>query len=96
MSSVTTNDASAFTERLRGLIGRDCLYYGRQCRIVELLATEARLVLEAREAVPPIQADQYGQAAHRANEHIELALFDAAGDFSEELMHLLDGIRQHP
>ena len=96
MSSETTNEADAFIQQLRQLIGSDCHYYGRQCRIVEVLATEARVVLEAREATPPIQADQYGQATHRANEHIEVALFDAAGEFSEELMHLLDSVRRDP
>jgi hypothetical protein len=96
MSSATTKDADAFIERLRQLIGSDCHYYGRPCRIVEVLATDARVVLEAREGTPPIQADQYGQATHRANEHIEVALFDAAGGLSEELMHLLDNLRRDP
>ncbi|MGB5830376.1 MAG: hypothetical protein WBG92_00055 [Thiohalocapsa sp.] len=88
------HDAQGFTERLRQLIGRDCHYYGRNCRIVEVLPAEARVVLEFRETTPPIQSDQYGQAAYRCNEHLEVPLFDVAGDLSEELIHLLEGVRR--
>jgi hypothetical protein len=77
-------------QRLRGLIGRDCRWLGRHCRIVEMLSDEARLVLELQEETPPVQIDQYGQAAYRANEIVELPLFDADGGFSEDLMLLLD------
>lgn len=88
------NDAEAFTERLRSLIERDCRFYGRDCRIVELLAGEAQIVLEIREATPPIQPDQYGQAVSRSYEHVEVSLFDDTGELSEDLMHLLDGVRE--
>ncbi len=89
------NDADPFTERLRQLIERNSRnFYGRDCRVVEVLNADARLILETREARPPIQIDQYGQASSRSNEHIEVALFDAAGDLSEELQHLLDGIKR--
>lgn len=87
------NDADPFIDRLHQLIGRNCRFYGRECRVVEILTDEARLVLETHEATPPIQADQYGQAVYRANEHIEVALFDAAGELSEELLHVLDGVK---
>lgn len=85
--------ATAFTDRLRQLIGRQCWFYGRPCRIVEVLASERRLVLEARDALPPIQTDQYGQPTWRTYEHIEVPL-DGAGDdgLSEDLLHLLDGL----
>lgn len=83
-------------ERLRRLIGRDCRWLGRTCRIVEVLPAEATLVLELREDRPPVQIDQYGQAAYRANEILELALFDADGGFSEDLMLLLDGLTDQP
>jgi hypothetical protein len=86
------NDSS-FTERLRSLIGRDCRYYGRPCRIVEVLAGEDRLILEARDTLPPIQADQYGQAAFRGNEHIDVRLFDEGEALSEDLLHILEGLR---
>jgi len=76
--------------RLRRLIGRDCRWLGRDCRIVEVLPQEARLVLEMQEETPPVQIDQYGQAAYRGNEIVELPLFDDAGGFSEDLMLLLD------
>ncbi len=92
MPSAPNDDTEAFAERLRRLIGRDCQFYGRPCRIVDVLAEDGRMVLEARETTPPIQTDQYGQATYRANDHIEVAFFDSAGEFSEELTHLLDGL----
>jgi hypothetical protein len=86
----------AFNQRLRSLIGRSCSYFGRDCRIVEILADkdnhQGHLVLEAFDAVPPIQTDQFGQAVFRANEHIEVPIQGPQGEFSEELMHLLDGL----
>jgi hypothetical protein len=86
----------AFTQRLRSLIGRSCCYFGRDCRIVEILSDKdndrGHLVLEALDVLPPIQADQFGQAVFRANEHIEVPIQDAQGELSEELMHLLDGL----
>lgn len=88
------NDES-FTDRLRSLIGRDCRYYGRPCRIVEVLADQGRLILEAREDLPPIQPDQYGQAAYRANDHIEVDLYAGTDGLSEDLLHLLHGLREH-
>jgi len=88
------NDADPFKERLRQLIGRHCNFYGRDCRVVEILNADERLVLETHEVTPPIQTDQYGQAAYRSNEHIEVALFDASGELSDELLHLLDGVKR--
>ena len=85
-----------FLHRLRALIGRDCRYYGRPCRVVEVLAAggddPGHLILEARDGLPPIQIDQYGQPAYRANEHIEVPLTGDDGGFSEELMHLLESL----
>ncbi len=86
----------AFTQRLRSLIGRNCSYFGRDCRIIEILADnnheQGHLVLEALDAVPPIQTDQFGQAVFRANEHIEVPIQGPQSEFSEELMHLLEGL----
>jgi len=86
----------AFIQGLRSLIGRDCCYFGRDCRIVEILGDsnteQGHLVLEAFDAIPPIQTDQFGQAVFRANEHIEVPIHGPQGEFSEELMHLLDGL----
>jgi len=83
----------SFTERLRSLIGRDCRFYGRPCRIVEVLEDQGRIILEAREPLPPIQIDQYGQAAYRANEHIDIGLYGDDGALSDDLLHLLEGLR---
>jgi hypothetical protein len=85
-----------FLERLRALIGRECRYLGRSCRIVELLSEtdsgSGQLVLEAFEDIPPIQTDQFGQALFRANEHLEVPIQDRDGNLSEDLMLLLDGL----
>jgi hypothetical protein len=107
-----TPDERALLDRLRTLIGRDCRYDGRRCRIVEVLAeadsaapggpppaaTRApgppigRLILEAPEDTPPIQADQYGHAAYRANDLIEVPIH-GDGVLSDDLLRLLEGLR---
>jgi hypothetical protein len=86
-------DAEPFIERLHQLIGRDCHFYGHRYRIVEILDNDARVVLESRDTTPPIQVDQYGQATYRGSEHIEVEMFDQGGELSEDLLHLLDGVR---
>jgi hypothetical protein len=84
------------TQRFRTLIGRDCQYFGRSCRIVEVLPEndldQGQLVLEVFDALPPIQTDQFGQAVFRSNEHIEVPIQGSQGELSDELMHLLDGL----
>jgi hypothetical protein len=83
-----------FIQRLRSLIGRNCRYLGRDCRIVEVLSeahgSPGEVVLEAIDGIPPIQTDQFGQAVFRSNEHIEIPIQGPEGDFSEELMLLLE------
>ena len=76
-------------QRLRKLIGRDCRYLGKSCRLVEILAEDGILILETREQLPPIQTDQYGQAAYRANETMQVPIFGRDGtSFSDEMMDL--------
>jgi hypothetical protein len=79
-----------FLRRLRRLIGRDCAHAGRRCKLIEILADEGTIVLETRGGIPPIQTDQYGQAAYRANEIIQVPIFGPDSDeLSEDLMELL-------
>ena len=79
-----------FLDRLRRLIGRDCKYFGRSCRLVEILPDQDLMVLEHQEAIPPIQTDQYGQASFRGNEVIHIPIYGRDRDnFSEEMMDLL-------
>jgi hypothetical protein len=81
---------SVFLQRLRRLIGRDCRYLGRRCRLVEILAEEGTLVLETRDGEPPIQIDQYGQAAYRAHEFLQIPIFGEGQEaLSNELLQLL-------
>ncbi|MCU0835419.1 MAG: hypothetical protein MUC77_13460 [Chromatiaceae bacterium] len=83
-----------FLRRLRALIGRECSYLGKHCRVIEVLAEQGTLVLELREALPPIQTDQYGQAVARSAELVEVPLFAGTGDeLSEELLDLLATLR---
>jgi hypothetical protein len=90
---MTHNESEPFMQRLRQLIGRECRFYGRPCRVVEILFAERRVVLEARDRLPPILPDQYGQATFRGHEHIEVPMFSGNETFSEDLLHLLDGLR---
>ena len=76
-------------QRLRKLIGRDCAYVGKACLIVDILADQGALVLEARERLPPIQGDQYGRAAYRSNELLQIPIFGSdKTSLSEEIMDL--------
>lgn len=82
-------DDSIFFDRLRRLIGRECEHLGKRCRLIEVLADEAALVLEVRERLPPIQTDQYGQAAWRAPEVIQVPVFADAEELSDDLKDIL-------
>lgn len=82
--------------RLRTHLGRRCQHAGRHWRLVEILATDGRLVLESQDPEPPIQADQYGNAAFRAPEHLELALFTDGGEPTTDLTQLLQALDGAP
>jgi hypothetical protein len=63
---------------------------------VEILAADGRLVLESQDAQPPIQADQYGNAAYRAPDHVELELFTPQGAPTADLSRLLQALDGQP
>jgi hypothetical protein len=89
-SDEIASDDAELLQRLRTLIGRDCQHLGRRCKLIEVLAEEAALVLETRGGLPPIQTDQYGHAAYRANEIVQVPIFGGdGGHLSAELMSLL-------
>jgi len=82
------NDLDLLT-RLRKLIGRECEFLGKRCRLVEVLADQGVLILETRERLPPIQTNQYGQAAYRGNDTIQVPIFGPDRSlFSDEIMDL--------
>jgi hypothetical protein len=85
----TTNE---LLTRLRTHLGRRYQHAGRNWRLVEVLATDGRLVLESQDPEPPIQADQYGNPAFRAPEHLELALFTEGGEPTMDLTRLLQAL----
>jgi hypothetical protein len=77
--------------RLRTLIGNDCIFRGRQYRLIEVLADDCALVLETRGGLPPIQTDQYGQALYRRNDITQVPIFGTDHEgMSEELTELLE------
>jgi hypothetical protein len=78
--------------RLRTHLGRHCRIGGRAWRLVEILAADGRLVLESQEVEPPIQADQYGNAAFRGPEHVELELFTPRGEPTADLRRVLHAL----
>jgi hypothetical protein len=83
-------DDTGFLQRLRRLIGRDCSFLGQRYRLVEVLTDEGTLVLEARGGTPPIQTDQYGQAAFRAHEILHVSIHGPdPEELSDDLMDLL-------
>ena len=72
------------------LIGRTCQYAGQPCRLVEILAEEGLVVLEVKEALPPIQRDLYGRPSFRAPEILQIPILSPEGEsYSEELLTLL-------
>lgn len=77
-------------QRLRKLIGQECEYLGKPCRLVEILTDEAILILKTREQLPPIQTNQYGQALFRGDDLIQVPIFGRdRNQFSDELIDLL-------
>jgi hypothetical protein len=75
---------------LRRLIGRECRYLGRRCRLIEVLGDEGVVVLEMHEETPPIQTDQYGHPVSRANELLQVPIAGSdPGELSDELLDLL-------
>jgi len=79
-----------FFRRLRKLIGRRCRHYGQSCTLIEVLEWEQVIVLRCEEAIPPIQADQFGQALRRASETRQVPVLDADGEsLSTEVLDLL-------
>jgi hypothetical protein len=89
---ITMQANDELLSRLRAHIGRRLQLAGRPWRIVEVLAADGRLVLESQEPEPPIQPDQYGNAAYRAPEHLEVALLTAKGEPSPNLERLLQAL----
>ena len=79
--------------RLRKLIGRDCMYLGKQCLVIDVLPEDGVLILETREELPPIQIDQYGQPANRSNDLQPVPIFGAdKTSFSDEIMDLFASV----
>lgn len=72
--------------RLAALSGRELDWLGRRCRIVEVLSDGPALVLEAVDAEPAIQANQYGEATRRAVEVHTVPLLNPRGDALNPLL----------
>jgi hypothetical protein len=82
-----------FFRRLRILIGRRCRHLGYLCTLVEVLEREATVILRCEEALPPIQADQFGQPLRRAAETRQVPVLDDDGEnLSAEILDLLTAL----
>ena len=80
-------------QRLRALLGRECLHQGETCRVIDLLPLEGMLVLESSSARPGIQLDQFGRASHRAPAISQIGILGPDGKgLSDELRQLVDGL----
>ena len=89
-------DEVAFLHRLRRLVGGECIYLRKHCRLIEILPDEGSVVLETRESLPPIQRDQYGHAAYRANDVMHVPIFGTnRHELSEDLLDLLTCLKAH-
>ena len=83
-------------QRLRALLGRECLHQGETCRVIDLLPLEGMLVLQSSSARPGIQLDQFGRASHRARAISQIGILGPDGEaLSEELQHLVDGLADY-
>lgn len=67
---------SALKQQLQGLIGHSVRHRGTPCRIIELLESEAALVLQADGERGALQDTQYGNPGRRVAEVFTIPLFD--------------------
>ncbi len=70
---------------LLALIGRQLVYDGQQCEIVELL-DESQLVLQVLDQDSHIQATQYGEGHRAVPVTYVLPVFDGEGALHSELL----------
>ena len=87
--------ASPLHQKLRQLVGREFDYLACRWRLIEVLATDDKVVLQRLAPGSPgtLQPNQYGQAMRRCPETLTLPVSrpEEPGDFSEELLLLLQG-----
>ncbi len=78
-------------DRVSGLLGRQCLYEGESCRVIDLLPAEGVLALETSSVRPGIQLDQFGRASHRAPAIRQIRILGPDGQgLSAEIEQLLE------
>ena len=81
-------DIQETLDRIRQLLGRTVGYCGDRYRIAEVLEDTRTLILAPTGPNEGIVADSYGHPAGRGPEFVELAVFDEAGNLSEEILSI--------
>jgi hypothetical protein len=87
-------DVEKTLDRLRQLLGHTVGYGGGSYRLAEVLEDTRMLILAPTGPNEGIVADSYGHPAGRGPEFIELAVFDEAGNLSEEILSIT--LEDHP
>ena len=81
-------DIQETLDRIRQLMGRTVGYAGGRYRLAEVLEDTRTLILAPTGPTEGIVADSYGHPAGRGPEFVELAVFDEAGNLSEEILSI--------
>ena len=81
-------DIQKTLDRIRQLLGHTVGYRGGRYRLAEILEDTRTLILAPTGPNEAIVADSYGHPAGRGQEFIELAVFDEAGNISEEVLSI--------
>ena len=81
-------DIQETLDRIRQLMGRTVGYAGGRYRLAEVLEDTRTLILAPTGPNEGIVADSYGHPAGRGPEFVELAVFDEAGNLSEEILSI--------
>ena len=63
-------------ENLRNLIGQEVDYDGRRCQVIEILEDGPALILQHKESLTKIQADQHGEARRKVPSIITIPVLD--------------------
>jgi hypothetical protein len=77
-------------ERLHNLIGHEVEFAGSLCQIIEILEDGPALILQQRQHLTTIQADQHGEAHRRVPTTITIQVFDQQGTILHADFHSLN------
>ncbi len=79
--------------KLQEFLGRELIYSGTACRVIEILEEDPALVLEDRGDSRIIQANQYGEARRRAPRTFTVPLLNVRRDgLNPALLELVNSL----